>query len=111
MLKSVAILFGGVSAEHEVSVITGLQVLENIDTEKYLPLVIYIDKNGSFYYIPGLKNRRDFLAAQRKLVVLGRDDKGGFVKIDGWRSEKIYPYAAYLATHGGLGESGPLQGL
>jgi len=111
MSKSVLIIFGGVSAEHEVSVITGLQALENIDTEKYLPLALYIDKNGRFYCIPNLKNRRSFLTAPRKLVTFGKDTQGGFIAIDGWRKEKIYPYAAYLAMHGGSGESGPLQGL
>lgn len=111
MAKPVLIIFGGVSAEHEVSIITGLQVLENIDTEKYLPLVLYIDKNGIFYFIPGLKNRERFLSATRKLVKMGKDSKGGLLETEGWQKEKIYPHAAYLATHGGLGESGQLQGL
>ena len=28
-MKNIAVLFGGVSVEHEVSVITGMQVVEN----------------------------------------------------------------------------------
>ena len=38
--KKVVILFGGVSAEHEVSIITGIQVATKIDREKYEPLVV-----------------------------------------------------------------------
>jgi hypothetical protein len=97
MLKPVVIIFGGISAEHEVSIITGLQVLENIDIEEYLPIVLYIDKNGSFYHIANLKNRRYFLTAPRKLANFGKDQEGGFIKIDGWRGEKIYPHG--LSRH------------
>ena len=33
MKKNIGILFGGISVEHEVSIITGLQIYENIDKE------------------------------------------------------------------------------
>ena len=45
MLK-VGVIFGGRSVEHEVSVITGMQVIENMDKEKFLPIPIYITKEG-----------------------------------------------------------------
>ena len=111
MPKPVLIIFGGISAEHEVSVITGLQVLEGLDPEQYHPLVLYIDKYGKFFHIPNLRDRQNFLTARRKPASFGKDAKGGFMEIGGLPRKKIYPYAAYLATHGGLGESGPLQGL
>lgn len=47
MLK-VGIIFGGRSVEHEVSVITGMQVIENMDKEKFLPIPIYITKEGKW---------------------------------------------------------------
>ena len=50
--KNIAIFFGGKSPEHEVSIITGLQVLNNIDTEKYNPIPVYVAKNGKWYYNP-----------------------------------------------------------
>ncbi len=46
--ERIGILIGGKSVEHEVSIITGLQVLENIDKEKYEPIIIYIRKDGSW---------------------------------------------------------------
>ena len=46
---NVAVVFGGISVEHEVSVITGLQVIENLDKEQYNPIPIYISKEGRFY--------------------------------------------------------------
>ena len=49
MKKKVAIIFGGRSVEHEVSVITGIQVIENIDKNKYDVIPIYIDKKGKWF--------------------------------------------------------------
>lgn len=49
MKKRVAVIFGGRSVEHEVSVITGLQVMENIDKDKYHVIPIYIDKEGKWF--------------------------------------------------------------
>ena len=50
MKLNVAIVFGGKSTEHEVSVISALQAIENIDKEKYNVLAIYMDKQGDFYF-------------------------------------------------------------
>ncbi len=40
---------GGRSVEHEVSVITGIQVMENMDRDKYDIIPIYIDKDGKWF--------------------------------------------------------------
>ena len=34
-MKNVGVIFGGVTCEHEVSIVTGLQLIENIDKTKY----------------------------------------------------------------------------
>lgn len=104
-------MFGGISAEHEVSVVTGLQMLEHIDTARYEVSSIYVTKQGEFFHIPKLTNRKGFLTARRVPVLFGRDAKGGFIRASGLMAKKIYPYAVYMAFHGGLGESGSVQGL
>jgi D-alanine-D-alanine ligase len=40
----VAIVFGGRSAEHEVSLQSARNVIESLDTDKYEPVLIGIDK-------------------------------------------------------------------
>jgi D-alanine-D-alanine ligase len=45
------------------------------------------------------------------LISFGKDVHGGFIKEESWGNKKIYPYAAFLAFHGGLGERGSVQGL
>jgi len=42
----VAILFGGRSAEHEISLLSARFVLESLDPERFEPLLVGIDKEG-----------------------------------------------------------------
>ncbi len=49
MKLRVAVLFGGQSVEHEVSIISGLQALGALDTEKYEAFPVYISKDNAFY--------------------------------------------------------------
>ena len=44
----VAVLFGGRSVEHEVSIISGLQAFAALDRSKYEPIPLYIGKDGRF---------------------------------------------------------------
>ena len=54
MKTKVAVLFGGRSVEHEVSIISGLQAYAALDRSKYDPLVLYIGKDGGFYTGEGM---------------------------------------------------------
>lgn len=47
----VGILFGGQSAEHEISLQSARHILENIDHEKYHPFPIGIDKQGHWFFL------------------------------------------------------------
>ncbi len=49
MKTRVAVLFGGRSVEHEVSIISGLQALGALDTHKYDAFALYISKDNQFY--------------------------------------------------------------
>ena len=42
--KTVAVMFGGRSLEHDVSVVSGLQILHALDPERVAPMPIYIDQ-------------------------------------------------------------------
>ena len=43
---NVGVIFGGRSVENEISVLTAIQAMEAIDTEKYSIIPIYISKEG-----------------------------------------------------------------
>ncbi len=63
----VAVLFGGKSVEHEISIISGLQALYAFDTDKYEPVAVYITKNGEMY-ADGLVSEIEAYADIQKLV-------------------------------------------
>lgn len=111
MAIPVLFMFGGVSAEHEVSVVTGLQALEHLDRDLYTPYVIYITKTGEWLGYGNLADRHAFKTTKSKAISVGKDSEGGFVRETGLLGSTIRPQAAYFAFHGGTGESGPLQGV
>ncbi len=49
MKTVVGVFFGGKSVEHEVSIISAMQVIENLDREKYDVVPVYISKDNRFY--------------------------------------------------------------
>jgi D-alanine-D-alanine ligase len=117
--KPILIMFGGESAEHEVSIISGLQVVEKVDRTLYQPHVVYVGKHGEMHYLGGIAGRREFKTVSRKKCLFGKDTQGGYLQIVGTAGStralmggmKLYPYAAFCAFHGGTGEAGQYQGL
>ena len=55
--RRLAVVFGGRSAEHEISVISARAVLEALDAERYDVLTIGIDKEGGWHRLPALPGR------------------------------------------------------
>lgn len=115
---NLAVFFGGRTAEHDVSIITGTQFIENADKSKYNVLPIYISRKGEWYYGKQLADARFFLnpdfsqkgiekvfffpeAGARMLYKKGRFGLKEVGMID----------VAAIAMHGMHGEDGTLQGL
>ena len=78
MKTKVAVLFGGRSVEHEVSIISGIQAFAALDRDKYEPVPVYITKDNRFYTGPHMgeiERYRNMDAclreAQRVLLVPG----------------------------------------
>lgn len=120
MKKKVGVIFGGRSVEHEVSVITGLQVIENIDKSKYDVIPIYIDKEGKWLTGDSLlkfKNFKDKNLNDLKEVITTPiyNDKSIYShpKNIGFLGKKLIEGIDIIfpAVHGTNGEDGTLQGL
>ena len=45
----IGVIYGGNSLEHDVSIITGLQVMKNLDKKKYQIIPLYLDHNNELY--------------------------------------------------------------
>ena len=56
----VGVIFGGMSTENEVSVVSASYVLSNLDEKKYEIYPIYIDKSGEFWKYQDKLEPREF---------------------------------------------------
>lgn len=94
---NLAVVFGGMSTEHDVSVISGMSILTNLDKEKYEINPIYISKDGNFFkYIGEYKEFKE----ENNLIKI--DDVIDYLK----NMDCIFP-----VLHGLYGEDGTIQGL
>lgn len=121
-MQTVAVIFGGKSAEHDVSIVTAIgSVIKPLElTKKYRVEAIYIAKNGAWYWDDHLKNIKlyssdkikDFLQ-KAKPVRLQFDGGLTLVKPSGiaGRKKTIKIDVVFPATHGTYGEDGSLMGL
>lgn len=120
---NIGMVFGGVSPEHEVSVISCLQAAAALDKSRYNPIPVYIAKDGTWYTGEKLLNIESYkdLDALRKEAVRVILDPGKFGTLDlvearpqglfGGRARRYRIDVMFLGLHGGEGENGGLQGL
>ncbi len=79
MKTRVAVLFGGHSVEHEVSIISGLQALGALDASKYEAFPVYIAKDNRFYVgehlreVTAFRNMTDCLARATRVLPVPAD--------------------------------------
>jgi D-alanine-D-alanine ligase len=109
--KNVLILAGSPSLEHEISIITGLQVLEHIDKAKHNPIFVLINKDCQFELLENLGRKQDFFSSKRLNLMFGNDGKPFLATSKTFGLSKTYIETAILTTHGGMGEGGQLQGM
>lgn len=119
-MKKVGVIFGGQSVEHEVSVITGMQIIENIDKSKYTAVPIYITKEGKWLTGASLsefKTYKEVNFKDAKQIVLSpnTNDFNLYLHPEGTGifAKKIIDTidVAFPALHGTHGEDGSIQGL
>lgn len=102
-MKKIAVLFGGKSSEHDVSIVSGTSIICNLDKSKYKILPIYIDKEGKFY-----KYNKDI----NEIKILSVGDKITEIeKIDNIIDELQQVDVIFPVLHGLYGEDGTMQGL
>ena len=115
-MGDVAVLFGGPSPEHDVSVLTGLQAAHELLTAGRKPIAIYWTKLGTFVQVDPSLEASAFLEGAPKgssPLSLSVGEVSGFV-VEGGRlrgGKALDISAVILCTHGGPGEDGSLQGL
>ncbi|PIY93920.1 MAG: D-alanine--D-alanine ligase [Candidatus Levybacteria bacterium CG_4_10_14_0_8_um_filter_35_23] len=119
MKKNIAVIFGGRSAEHDVSIITAhTPIIQSLlATGMFDVWPIYIAKDGSWYSDQVMNDISYFkqdnfetnLSKQKKVQIMF--DKGLKIIWPGIRSRIIQIDMAFPAMHGTFGEDGSLMGL
>lgn len=117
MKIKLGVIFGGESVEHEISIITAIQAMNNIDKEKYEIIPIYISKDKTWYtgkMLMELDIYKDFEDLKRyaKKVVLTKTETGFYlIKKDGLFNKKIEELdIVFPIVHGKGVEDGSLAG-
>lgn len=105
MKLKIAVFYGGISPEHEVSVITGLQLLGNIDHQKYQVIPVYVDKKGVMWSGKNAADKEYFKTAD----LFQPSDLELFDLTNHHAQNELD--AALLCFHGGMGENGSIQGM
>ncbi len=115
--KTVALLFGGVSSEYDVSCMSVSSVWENVDREKYEPVLIGITREGEWLLYDGDIEKvrkgewdKDSRHIKRAFICPDRSVHGAMVENEsGWDILQID--VVYPVLHGKNGEDGTMQGL
>lgn len=110
-MKNIAVVFGGISAEHDVSIITGRQAYMALDRFKYNVYPLYLSQDGEMYYVKDYDIKD--IVSRRKYpnVTLGVGNGMIYIKKTFGYRPLAHIDVAILCTHGGDGEDGSLQGL
>jgi D-alanine-D-alanine ligase len=118
MKKTIAVLYGGRSGEHEVSLVSAASVVRNLDPDKYEVKLIGIDTQGR-WFLQGpqeLERCRSGAAslgiqaqASMKIRVLPGGGMGEALSTEGGQSLPVD--VVFPVLHGTFGEDGTLQGL
>ncbi len=116
MKLKIGVIFGGDSLEHELSIITALQAMDNIDTDKYEIIPIYITKDlvwyssGCLRYIDSFNNFNLIEKYATKVNLINKKGRfiletAGFIKREYAELHLIIPM-----VHGRGTEDGNIQG-
>ena len=113
-MKNVAVIFGGTSVEHDISILTGVMILNSIDKSQFNAIPVYIDKEGVFYTGENLFDI-DFyknldVKSLKPITFIGGQNAFYYIKRSKLkRGESLA--VALNCTHGEYGEDGSVSAL
>jgi D-alanine-D-alanine ligase len=121
-MQTVAVMFGGRSLEHDVSVVSGLQVLHAVDPDAFLPMPIYIDQANRWWVGDDLWHTGTFKGGGpdrsrlREVILAPGFGTSALMPIGDVSinpaSRRLIPVDVFVPVlHGTFGEDGCIQGL
>ncbi len=116
-MKKALIIFGGVSSEHEVSLVSAKSVIENIPADKYEIIMLGITKTGMWFrYTGDVKNLPDdkWLSDWSNIApaaISADRSRGGLLLLSEEGVQRLDVDVVFPVLHGKNGEDGTIQGL
>lgn len=112
----VAVIFGGVSSEHEISLISATNIIQNLNKDKYEIIPIGITNKGRWLYYPGEISALTSGEWEKNpdctpCAILPDTLYKGIAKIEGDEISFAKIDVVFPALHGKNGEDGTIQGL
>lgn len=97
------VIFGGMSTEHDVSIVSGTSIIKNLNKEKYEIFPIYIDEEGKWYrYTKNIDNIEILKVGDKIENIETLNNPMEYIK----NMDCVFP-----VLHGLYGEDGTIQGL
>ena len=112
-----AVIFGGVSSEHDISCLSAASILRNLDREKYEVYPVGITQDGRWYYCPDCTadtvENGEWERLNGKVPALFPPDRSvhGLVLLRDGKTETVRLDCVFPVLHGAGGEDGTIQGL
>lgn len=116
MKLSIGVIFGGRSLEHDLSVLTAIQAMDNIDKERYEVVPIYITKDLTFYsggMLRYIDSYKDFRLIDRYATKVNLINKNGkFILQTTGLIKRVYKeiHLAFPMVNGKYTEDGSIVG-
>ncbi|TDL95371.1 D-alanine--D-alanine ligase [Macrococcus carouselicus] len=105
--ENICIIYGGKSAEHDISILTAQSVINAMDKEKYAVDTIYITNEGEWIKGPAISDRIEDAETLR----LTSDESASLTEMLGKSTSGSTYDALFPLLHGPNGEDGTIQGL
>ncbi len=111
--KNLLILFGGQSSEHDISCMSAVNVISNVDRDQYNMILVGITKEGRWVLTDNLKQIEDgsWIMGNVQAVLSPDATKKCLYLIERNRIREVPVDVAFPVLHGLYGEDGTVQGI
>lgn len=116
MKINIGVIFGGKSVEHEISIITAIQAMDNIDKDKYEVIPVYITKDLQWYtggclkFVDTFKDFDLIRKYAKKVTLVNKNGRYILQRANFPKTEYCELHLAFPMVHGANIEDGSIQG-
>ncbi len=111
--RTVAVLFGGQSTEHEISCLSAVTIIQNIDREQYDLLLIGITRDGRWLKTNSIEEIQSgsWVGGTTRAILSPDAGHKGVLLLEDGRAQLFPLDVVFPVLHGARGEDGTVQGL